>query len=97
MMLRRKTVIFFCIGMLFAATVLAGALVSQVSSLSGTVASVVQVGASVKEGDILLKVNTVSGVSPATRASVDGVVGAVLVRQGDAVKAGQEVVRIQTH
>jgi len=72
-------------------------LVDHTSSLSGRVVSdgLVIPGATVREGDILVKVDTITGPMPAVRATVDGRVREVLVKPGDMVQAGSVVVRIE--
>ena len=60
--------------------------------LGGTVASVAPVGASVKEGDVLVTVNALAGPMPSARASVNGVVKAVMVHPGSDVHPGDVVI-----
>ncbi|MBP2649972.1 MAG: hypothetical protein H6Q74_797 [Firmicutes bacterium] len=69
----------------------------QKSVLSGTVIanSLVSVGAVVREGDVLVVVDTITGPAPAVRANVDGKVTEVLVKPGDIIKTGNAVVRIE--
>ena len=52
----------------------AAADVSYTTVLSGSVVSVAPVGAAVKEGDVLLTVNSLAGPMPAARSDKDGVV-----------------------
>lgn len=75
----------------------AGAFVDQKSSLSGKVVSdgLVAPGANVREGDILVLVDTLTGPMPAVRATVDGQVRDVLVRPGDMIQAGTVLVRLE--
>lgn len=75
----------------------AGQIVEQKSVLTGSVlaAGLVQVNAKVREGDVLVNVSTITGSAVAVRATVDGVVQAVLVKPGDKAKAGDVLVRIQ--
>ncbi len=77
--------------------VLAAAIAEQRSSLAGTVLTdqLAVVGQNVREGDVLLKVQTISGAVPAVRASTDGVVRQVLVHPGERVAAGQVVVKLE--
>lgn len=76
----------------------AGSLVEQRSSLSGTVAAdgLVQPGSQVREGTVLVKVNTIAGSQPAARATADGVVREVLVHPGENIAVGTVVVRLET-
>lgn len=82
---------------LLAGTVWASALVDHKAVLSGRVSSqcLAVVGQEAREGDVLMRVDTIAGAQPAVRASVDGVVREVLVRAGDTVQAGQVVVRLE--
>lgn len=75
----------------------AAAIAEQRSSLAGTVLAgqLAVVGQSVREGDVLLKVQTIGGAVPAARASSDGVVRQVLVHPGERVAAGQVVVKLE--
>lgn len=66
--------------------------VSQTSVLTGKIVSVVAVGTAVREGDTLVRVQSLTGPIAAARATVDGVVKSVSVKTGDAVKPGQVVV-----
>ena len=59
----------------------AAADVSYTTVLSGSVVSVAPVGAAVKEGDVLLTVNSLAGPMPAARSDKDGVVKTVLVHK----------------
>ena len=62
------------------------------SILSGTVASVAAVGTEVREGDVLLTVNTLA----AARAQAAGIVKSVSVSVGTAVNAGDTVLVLET-
>lgn len=73
----------------------AGVLVDQHSVLSGKVHAVVGPGSAVKEGDVLVVVNTIVGPSPAVRATVDGVVREILVKPGQEIRQGAVAVRIE--
>lgn len=70
--------------------------VQAVSSLNGTVAAdgLVQAGASVSEGQVLVNVKTIAGLMPAARATASGKVASVLVTPGQTVTSGQAVVII---
>lgn len=71
-------------------------LVDQTGVLSGRVLAegLVSPGASVREGDVLVRVDGLTGPAIAVRANVDGTVGEVLVKPGDTIKSGDVLVRI---
>lgn len=99
-MLHKKQVIVLVISLTVAVavwTAWANALVDQRVVLSGQVMAggMAAPGTAVREGDILLVVNTITGPVPAARATSDGIVREVLVRPGDAVKSGDVVARIE--
>ena len=77
-------------------TVFAAGLVDHKAVLSGRVSGqdLASVGQDVREGDVLVRVETVAGAQPAVRAAVNGVVRDVLVRPGDTIQAGKVVVRV---
>ena len=81
-----------------AGVAMAGGLADQRRALNGTVLAeqLAVVGQAVREGDVLVKVQTISGASVAARASSDGTVRQVLVRPGERVAAGQVVVQLET-
>lgn len=72
-------------------------IVEEKSILSGTITAehLVVVGQSVKEGDILACVGTITGPAAAARATTDGTVVAVLVKAGDKVKTGDVIAKIE--
>ena len=76
----------------------AGQLVDQRGVLSGTVLvkDLAAPGISVREGSILVYVDSVTGPAVALRANTDGVVRDVLVRPGDRIKTGDVLVRIES-
>lgn len=80
-----------------ASIVMAGGMADQRSALAGTVLAdqLAVVGQTVHEGDVLLKVQTISGAVPAARASANGTVRQVLVSPGGHVTAGQVVVKLE--
>lgn len=81
---------------LFAFTLVSAAgLIDQKSVLSGKVHSAVGPGSAVREGDVLVVVDTIMGPSPAVRATVDGVVRELLVKPGSDIRQGQVAVRIE--
>jgi biotin carboxyl carrier protein len=82
-------------------TFLASSLVSaadvidQKSVLSGKVHAAIGPGSVVREGDVLVVVNTILGPSPAVRATMDGIVRELLVKPGADVRQGEVAVRIE--
>ena len=83
-----------------AAALLAGAIsfayassgpVVQTSMLSGTTVSVVAPGTKVKEGDVLVMVDSLVGPVPAARATADGTVKEVNVTKGQKIVQNQQV------
>ena len=87
------------IGLVLAALVTAGVYsvsaedVSQQAVLNGTVVSVIEAGTPVKEGDVLVSVDSLVGGVPAARADRDGVVKEVRVQKGQTI-AKQDVVAV---
>lgn len=87
------------IGLVLAALVAAGGYsvsaedVSQQAVLNGTVVSVIEAGTPVKEGDVLVSVDSLVGGVPAARADRDGVVKEVRVQKGQTI-AKQDVVAV---
>jgi biotin carboxyl carrier protein len=75
----------------------AGSLVDQRGVLSGKVLAdnLVSVGAAVREGDVLVRVGTLTGAAPAVRANTDGIVREVLVAPGKIINSGEVLVRIE--
>lgn len=69
--------------------------VAYTSVLSGTVTTVSAVGTVVREGDVLLTVNTLTGPMAAARAQSAGVVKSVAVGAGSKVNAGETVVVVE--
>lgn len=72
----------------------AQASIDEKSVLAGTVSWTAQPGSSVQQGSPLVKINTLTGESAASRASQDGTVKEILVQPGDKVAVGQVVARI---
>ncbi|WP_288298597.1 biotin/lipoyl-containing protein [uncultured Megasphaera sp.] len=72
--------------------------VSYTSVLSGKVDSVVPVGTTVAEGDVLLTVESLAGPMPAARANSNssGTVKSVTIQPGSAVTQGTVVVVVET-
>lgn len=75
--------------------VTANAAVDQIGVLSGKVIYLMAPGTAVREGDILVKVDTLTGPATAARATTNGVVAEVLVKPGDSIKIGDIVARIR--
>ena len=69
--------------------------VSYPSVLGGTVVSITPAGTAVKQGDVLLTVDSLAGPMPAARAASDGIVKQVLVAPGTAVKRGTAVIIVE--
>lgn len=76
--------------------VTANPVVDQRSVLAGRVTSLLAPGTAVREGDILVKVETMTGSMSAARATTNGVVSEMLVRTGESIAVGQTVARIQS-
>jgi biotin carboxyl carrier protein len=97
-----KRYILYCALVLVALTATwvfaAGHSVEEKSVLSGTVItdSLAVTGQVVKEGDILVCVDTITGPAVASRATTDGIVSAVLIKAGDQIKQGDIVVKIES-
>ena len=83
--------------LLIPATLFAGQVVDHSSVLTGTVLAqgLVTTGQIVKQGDIVVMVDTIAGPAPAARANVKGKVTEVLVKAGDTIHVGQIVARIE--
>lgn len=99
MLIHKKTILLLAV-LLLATTIWVGSatnLVDQNSVLAGRVLAnnLVSAGVFVKEGTILVSVESITGSAPAARATRDGVVREVLVRPGDLIKVGQTVARIE--
>lgn len=67
------------------------AFVPQMSVLSGKAVSVIAEGTRVKEGDVLVLVDSLVGPVPAARATVDGVVIEVTVGNGQIIDQNDQV------
>ena len=65
--------------------------------LSGVVTSVVEENAVVKEGQVIVTVDSLVGPVPAARADADGVVQKVLVVKGQRIDKQQAVAVIDTN
>ena len=98
-MLNKKTMIVSLVILLLIAgslLVAASPAVDQRGVLAGKVISLLAPGTAVREGDILIRVETMTGPVPAARATTNGVVSEVLVKPGDSIRVGQVVARIQS-
>jgi biotin carboxyl carrier protein len=74
--------------------------IDQTSVLSGQVVSqgLVTPGTVVREGNVLVNVQTLAGPMPTARATSDGVVREVLVKAGETIRSGDVVARVEpTH
>ncbi|NMC32258.1 MAG: biotin/lipoyl-binding protein [Veillonellaceae bacterium] len=99
-MLHKKTIILLSVACILALSVWVASavnLIDQQSVLAGRVVAqnLVAVGTAVKEGTILVRVESITGAAVAARATRDGVVHEVLVKPGDLIKVGQVVARIE--
>ena len=99
-MLRPRNIAVMVLMLLFLAVAWAaanGASVDQKSVLSGRVLaeSLASPGADVREGDVVVVVETITGPVPAVRANIDGKVKEVLVKPGDVIRSGDVVARIE--
>ncbi len=99
-MFRPKSVAVLTVFLLLAAVawaMAAGPLVDQKGVLSGRVMAdgLAVPGAGVREGDVLVRVESLTGPAIAVRANVDGQVREVLVKPGDTVRTGDVLVRIE--
>lgn len=99
-MLHKKSIAVLVISfVLIVGSLLATAsnIVEQKASLAGTITSngLVKPGMSVREGDVLVKIDTITGAIPASRATANGVVKEVLVSPGVTITVGDVVARIE--
>ncbi|MBP2627206.1 MAG: hypothetical protein H6Q68_1917 [Firmicutes bacterium] len=97
-MFRKQAIIVAAIAVFLIAgslLVAASPAVDQVGVLSGSVTDLITPGTTVREGDILVRVDTLTGPVPAARATMGGVVAEVLVKPGDSIKIGDVVARIK--
>lgn len=98
-MLHKKSIILSIVILLLVAgslLVAASPAVDQRGVLAGRVVSLLGPGTAVREGDILVKVETMTGPVPAARATNNGVISEVLVKPGDTIRVGDVVARIQS-
>lgn len=72
----------------------AQSVIEEKSALAGTVSWTAQAGSMVKEGSDLVKIDTMTGETAASRASSDGTVREILVHPGEKITVGQIVARI---
>ena len=99
MLLHKKTMVFAVIAILAVSVWVASAgnLVDQHGVLAGRVVgqNLTTVGAMVREGTVLVRVESITGAAVAARATRDGIVREVLVKPGDIVRVGQVIARIE--
>lgn len=97
---RIAAILVMTVAVVFVAWAVAAAQTVEVHSvLSGTVSAqgLTTTGATVREGDVLVMVDTIAGPAVAARATVDGKVASVLVQPGQRVRTGDVLVRLETH
>lgn len=70
--------------------------VAEQAVVGGKVVSAVSVNTPVKEGDVLVSIESLVGAVPAARANSDGVVKEVRVEVGDTITKQQVVVILET-
>lgn len=96
---RIKVASFFAIlALSITMVVFAAGVIDHSAVLNGKVAAqgLVKVNDTVQEGQVLVSVETLTGVAPTSRAKVTGVVTEVLVTPGQSVKTGQIVVKVES-
>jgi biotin carboxyl carrier protein len=99
-MLRPRNIAVMVLVLLFVAVAWAtanGSTVDQKSVLSGRVLAegLAKSGDAVREGDVVVVVETITGPVPAVRANTDGKVKEILVKPGDIIQTGDVVARIE--
>ena len=96
-MSKQKISVLLFVLLLFSAVACGAALVDQISVLGGKVSSqkLVTPGERVKEGQILLHIESFAGPVPAARASSNGVIAEVLVKPGSQITSRQVVARLR--
>lgn len=94
----RKILIVTLLILGLVAGIVSAAIMEQSSSIRGMVLAegLPTIGQEVKEGQVLLYVNSINGKMPAVRANISGKVVEVLVRPGEDVSPGQVVFKIQS-
>ena len=99
MFLHKKTMVFAVVAILAVSVWVASAgnLVDQHGVLAGRVVAqnLTTVGVMVREGTVLVRVESITGAAVAARATRDGIVREVLVKPGDIVRVGQVIARIE--
>ena len=83
-------------GICGAAVIYASGTIQQKSVLEGPVISVVPAGTKVREGDVLVTVDSLAGPVPAARAEADGVVKEVLVEKGQKLNKQEPVAVVES-
>lgn len=97
-MFKKKVIVVATVVLVLLASsllVTANAAVDQIGVLSGKVIYVLAPGTAVREGDVLVKVETLTGPAPAARATNNGTVTELLVKPNDSIKIGDVVARIK--
>lgn len=80
----------------FGEALAAGTLVEEKTILAGKVTAAAAIGAAVKEGDALVTVETLAGPVAAAKATADGIVRDILVKEGDTIGKQTVVAIIET-
>lgn len=98
-MTKRNIAIMAVVLLLLAVTLVFASpnIVEEKSVLTGVVVAdhLVTVGQTVKEGDALVCISTITGTATAARATSDGTVVSVLVAPGAKIKTGDVVAKIE--
>jgi biotin carboxyl carrier protein len=94
---KKTAILTLAILVMMIAWVTAAGVVEQKGVLAGQVSAggLVTPGTMVHEGDVLVCVDTITGPSPALRATTDGKVSEVLVKPGDSIHSGDVLVRVE--
>lgn len=92
MKLTRRILLALGLASVFASSSALAANAPYTSVLSGTVTDVVSVGQTVKEGDVLVQVDSLAGPMPAIRAKKQGVVTKVNTQPGNQIQKGDVVI-----
>ena len=99
MMIHKKSILLGVALLLVATIWVASAenLIDQNGVLGGRVVTqnLTTVGTMVKEGTVLVCVESITGSAVAARATRDGIVRELLVKPGDMIRVGQVIARIE--
>jgi biotin carboxyl carrier protein len=98
--MHRRNIVYLAVALVMLAVTwafAAGHIIEEKSILTGVVTSenLVVVGKTVKEGDVLMSVETIAGPAAAVRATADGTVVEVLAKPGARIKTGDVVIKIE--